>query len=322
MNVLVVGAGAVGQVFGRHLQRGGAEIAFLVRERYAAAYRQAREDGLPTYPLNEGYRREPAPLRGFGVLTGMDEVAARRWDQVWLTVSSNALRGAWLDDLVASAGPATFVALPPEGDRAALLAHVPEAQLVSGYITFLSWQAPLPGQALEAPGVMYWFPPLLPCLFSGPAARAVVEPLRRGGMPARLWSDVSGTAATVSSILMPTVAALECARWSFRALLGGPWLGVAAAASREALAITAAHYGLRLGVLRVLTQRSVLWLVLTLARAFTPFDFEAYMAFHFKKVGAQTRYILDTLLARSRRYGLASASIERLAAHLEQAAGP
>ena len=34
MRVLIVGAGAVGQVYGHHLQRGGAEVTFLVKPRY------------------------------------------------------------------------------------------------------------------------------------------------------------------------------------------------------------------------------------------------------------------------------------------------
>ena len=36
MRALIVGAGAVGQVYGLHLQRGGAEVGFFVKERQAA----------------------------------------------------------------------------------------------------------------------------------------------------------------------------------------------------------------------------------------------------------------------------------------------
>ena len=35
LRVLVVGAGAVGQVFALHLARGGADVAFLVKPKYA-----------------------------------------------------------------------------------------------------------------------------------------------------------------------------------------------------------------------------------------------------------------------------------------------
>ena len=88
MNILLVGAGAVGQAYGRHLQLGGAKISFLVREQYAEGCRA----GLMLYPLNrpKATRWQPVPLERFGVLTGIEEVAAHTWEQVWLCISSTA----------------------------------------------------------------------------------------------------------------------------------------------------------------------------------------------------------------------------------------
>ncbi len=82
--ILLVGAGAVGQVYGRHLQLGGADISFLVRPQYAAAVRR----GFDLYPLRKRGRRDAVRLQDFAVLTETAAVAAQRWDAVFLCVSS------------------------------------------------------------------------------------------------------------------------------------------------------------------------------------------------------------------------------------------
>ena len=46
--VLIVGAGAVGQVYGWYLSRGGAEVSFYVKEKYLEDARA----GFALYPLN------------------------------------------------------------------------------------------------------------------------------------------------------------------------------------------------------------------------------------------------------------------------------
>src|SRR5262245_44848572 len=107
MHILVVGAGAVGHAYGRHLQLGGARVSFLVRAKYAAACRA----GLTLYPLNrpKATRWQPVPLQNFGVLTSTDEVATIAWEQVWLCIPSTGLQGPWLADLLAAIGKATLV---------------------------------------------------------------------------------------------------------------------------------------------------------------------------------------------------------------------
>ena len=86
MNILIVCAGAVGQVYGHHLSRGGAHVRYFVRERHAAATRA----GFVFHPLNRPARERPvrAPLAAADVLTSIDEVKAIAWDQVYLCMSS------------------------------------------------------------------------------------------------------------------------------------------------------------------------------------------------------------------------------------------
>jgi 2-dehydropantoate 2-reductase len=51
---------------------------------------------------------------------------------------------------------------------------------------------------------------------------------------------------------------------------------------------------------------------LTLARPLTPFDLEAYLSFHFTKVGAQTRLMLETYARLAEKSALSSAALNEL----------
>ena len=105
MKALLVGAGAVGQVYARHLQRGGAQITFFVREKYRAEMEQAaRGSGLALRCMNRGAIGGRLQLRDFGVVTSPKEVAAQSWDVVWLCVSSSALAGSWLSARLGAVG--------------------------------------------------------------------------------------------------------------------------------------------------------------------------------------------------------------------------
>ena len=85
MKVLIVGAGAVGQVYGYALHKSGADVHFYVKPKHADEGRA----GFILYPLN-GKSREPQHFAGFGVVTSPEEVRAQTWDQLWLAVSGPA----------------------------------------------------------------------------------------------------------------------------------------------------------------------------------------------------------------------------------------
>ena len=54
MKVLIIGAGAVGQVYGRHLALGGAEVSFYVKDKYADYARK----GFTFYTLSKKNARK------------------------------------------------------------------------------------------------------------------------------------------------------------------------------------------------------------------------------------------------------------------------
>jgi ketopantoate reductase len=313
MHILLVGAGAVGQAYGWHLHRGGARVSFMVRDKYAAACRA----GLTLYPLNrpKATRWQPVPFAGFGVLTRPDQVATATWDQVWLCISSPALRGPWLDALLEAIGTATLVFLQPGlRDRDAILERWPAERLVHGLITLLSYQAPLPREPVPHPGVAYFFPPLSATPFTGPPARtqAVVDALRAGGCRAKVSPHVRQQAALGSAVLMPHVVALETAGWSVQALRQSPLLTLAARASHEAMRIAATYTGCPPPAARHVVHPLLTRLALGLAPRLLPFDLEAYLRSHFTKVSAQTRAAMAVYRALGAELGLSSPHLERL----------
>lgn len=316
LRVLVVGAGAVGQVYARHYQRGGAEVTLYVRERYRAE--AAR--GFDLYRLRRR-RVEAERLDGCAVVTTADQVAATRFDQVVLTVATPALRGSWLPALLAAAGDATIVMLQPGLDARALVlaAGAAEARLVKGLISLISYHAPLPGETrFPTPGMAYWLPPGAPCPFAGPRDRtaAVVAALRAGGFPAKVARDTGAAEAFPSAVMMPYLAALELGGWTVRGAVRAGTLADGAAAARQAIAVVRHELGRPpLGV-RLLARPRLLRAGLWFARPIIPLPLETYLEAHFTKVGDQTLEMLDAYVARGRAAGLPVDALEALAARL------
>lgn len=312
----MVGAGAVGQVYAHHLARGGAQVTFLVKPAHAAEV----EGGLTLYPLNRRPRERNVPVRfsDYRVLTDVADVARAPWDQVYLTISSTALRaGRWFEALAGAIGAATLVLLQPgPGDRAFALEHVPAERIVEGVITVISYRAPLPGETrFPAPGVAYWFGPLAASPLSGPAdrLRPVLAALRAGGLPAKRHRDIGAASPYPTALLMPMLAALEQAGWAFRALREPGRLRLAAQAASEALAVMARHRGRAVPWLfRLINRPLAVKVALLVAPRIMPLDLETYLRVHFTKVGDQTRDFLRTYLALGRAAGQATPALSRL----------
>jgi 2-dehydropantoate 2-reductase len=122
--ILVVGAGAVGQVMAFFLRSGGAEVAFLVKEKNRAA----AQGPLRLYRIRGKKRVVPLSLAGVEVLASIDEVKTRSFDAVVLTVASTALDDAFLTSLGAGVGPAPIVSLQPGlKDEDRIASHIARA---------------------------------------------------------------------------------------------------------------------------------------------------------------------------------------------------
>jgi len=329
-HILIAGAGAVGQAYGRHLRLGGGRVAFLVKPKYA----EEAFSGYAMYALNTraGKRREPVRFEGFEVVTDLAAVAAQRWDQVWLCLSSTALRGGtWLADLCGAIGDATLVSLTPAlDDHAFVTARYPADRVVSGMINMISYQAPLAGvgstvgssagEVVPTPGVAYYRPPGKNP-FSGPAdARVlgVVAALAAGGWKAKRVPDAARPANFGSAMMMPTLVALEASDWSFARLRQSPHLKTAMAASREAMKVVAAYRGESQPFSRVALRPWVIRLLTRLAPLALPLDIETYLGYHFSKVGDQTAFMLKGYTVLGAERGVATPALAELLEVLER----
>ena len=312
MNILLVGAGAVGQVYGYHLQRGGARVSFFVRPKAAEATRK----GMILYALNKRGPRVPIRFEAAAVFTELGDVAKETWDEVWFCVPADAVEESWIASIAAAVGKARIIALPPglESEKK-FRAAFPDSDVVAGLIGMVSYQSPLPGEDVPQPGIAFYFAPGVPTVFGGPSGKTVAAALKAGGCPAVAKPDAGTSSAFGSAILMPTVVGLEVAGWSLREFRRGDVPKLVVRAAREAVAITAAKVGTRgpgLFFLSAFTLRIAAWL----APKLVSFDLEGYLRHHFRKVGDQTRLMFGQYAKDAAATGLKS---EALASLLEAA---
>lgn len=307
---LLVGAGAVGLTYGKHLARGGAKVSYLVKPKYEAAARA----GFTVHRLNAKVTER---FEGFGVVTDVATIQPGDFDQIWLCISSDVLRTPMIEALLQRLGSGTLVAFQPGLlDHAWLAERVPPEQLVQGLIAFIAYPAPLPKED-RAEGTAWWFPPLSKSPFSGARAALAVAPLKAGGCPAKVASKVQDRTAFASSLMMPIIAALETAEWKFERLFNTDALAMGTAASRQANAIAAPG---GLGLVRWLAgRRWLLRLVAAVGSRIMPFNLEIYLKVHFSKVGAQTALMLATYTQRGKEMGKPTDAIEALRARLLKA---
>ncbi|ADO73128.1 ketopantoate reductase family protein [Stigmatella aurantiaca] len=315
LRVLLVGAGAVGQVFGKFLKAAGCELSFLVKEPHVASTRA----GFTLQELSRFSHALPVSLSGFGVLVSPQEVANQAWDQVWLCVSSAALHeGTWVSELARVTGEATWVMLQPGlKDRDWLSQWVPASRLVCGMIPFVSFQTPLKPGDPSGQGMAFWFPPMARGLFSGPPERLqkVIRTLRQGGYPAHEDPDVVRATAVPTALLNVFVSGLETAGWSFARFQEGPSAKAVREAAREAVQIVEGKPGKGTpGLLRPLPLK-----LLLLGTRLAPFDVETYVQFHFTKVSTQTRQMMGEYIALGKSMGLPVQHLEALQAAVKEA---
>ncbi len=321
--VLLIGAGAVGQAYGYHFQRGGAEVGYFVREAYADEARA----GFDLYPMN---RRTPraAPQRfdGFGVFSDMPTALNESWDVVVICLSSTALRkGNWLDELAAGIGDATLVNLTPGAEDYAYICErfAPE-QVVSGLIGLLSYPGPLPGETLPAPGMVYWVPPMTKMTFSGPRTRTaeIVDALNKGGLRSKAVDSVHVQMAFGAPMLQFHMVALEVSGWSFKTMQADrDLMRLTHGAIKQAHALAATRHGVSIPLSMRLFRPWMVGVVTRLLPLVAPVDVESFFRKHFLKVGDQTEFGIRTLIDLAKAEQLSTDAIEELLERLLKVRG-
>ena len=152
-------------------------------------------------------------------------------------------------------------------------------------------------------------PPLAPVTVSGDDSvrvTAVQKALRDGKMNAPRVADSVKAGMPVTALLIASVAALEAAGWRL-ADFRGKWAALAGRAAREVMVCEGVN-----GVWRLLARGPLLRLVFWLASKVLPFDLEAYIKYHFTKVGAQTRVFMALWVKRGREQGARVEAVDQL----------
>jgi len=309
--VLIVGAGAVGQVYGFFLQRGGALVDVLGRPRQ----KEELEEGATLYKMRGKRRREPMTFQPSIVHVDPATTHDVAYDQIWLCISSTGLEKGLaeggLAELFEHAGRATVVVFQSGLHVPAILApHVADMQIVHGGIVMVSYQAPLTEGEVEHPGVAFYIPGPQP--FTGRDAKRVVALLEAGECAAEVVEDARATMAFSSATLMPTITALEGAGWTFAEMRHGPWSKLASAAASEARDVVAAQTGKSAPAALNLVLSPTLKLASFLAPIFAPFEVEIYLKYHFTKVHDQTERLIGDYIARAAELGVPREALTEL----------
>lgn len=311
--VLFVGAGAVGQLVGMHAQQAGAHVSYFVRPKYMGEVTRGF-----TFHEHRTLTKAPAPhtMVPDAVLTDLSELQDEHFDQVYLCMSSTALRrGDWFEHFADHLGADVLISFQPgPEDRTFLLRHWPAEFLLMGMIGFVAYQAPLPGESLPADTLAYWHPPASKSMLSGdPVVRdQAYKLLRRGGMPIDKTDDVPLSAGLATAFLSTFLIGLELEGWSWASVRRGPRLRQVTAAQREAIKIMANHHHIKPPPWRSLLRAGPTALAIGLAPRVTPFDLEVYFRYHFTKVGDQTRDTVKTYLALADIQGVSATALRDL----------
>jgi len=319
MNILIVGAGAVGSVFGYHLHEGGAKVSFLVKPHHL----DSMKNGIQLYFKKTASKKsKPVLFTDYQVFSDAKELTSIQFDYVILTMPSNALKGPWLPELLNIIGNKTvLVSLQPgilDQEYILGLGKLGRERFVSGSIPIVSYHAPLPGENIAVPGYVSWTPPGQKVALEGPIGKT--EPLVKifciGGMPAHSSSSMSKDNVVPSVFLQMVVAGLEAHHWSFNEFFQKNSIQLTSDALQEALPIAAEiakiSNPMRNSIVRCVSKPWMLKLILKQAQWLVPFDFEAYMKAHFTKVGEQMHDGLDLFVAKGKKSNLSTVALESL----------
>ena len=324
MKILIVGCGAVGQVYGLALQKAGVTLGLLDQPAMADKLNKAREQGgLPLYQVSYTHRKDPILhwLKDYRVIA--DEAESRNFepDQIWFTTPSQVYYSDWFRDFLRQVPSKRVVCFSPEGDRPEFLPDGTGDRFIFGGTTFMAWQGNLGGGGGRPEGVNFWRPPLgIPLAGTQDACREVARLLKPAGFRVTVGKPGSHSQASVTAALTAFVAGLELSGWSLRAYRKSPWLSCAAGACREAVMGQLPRAG---AFTQALLSRPVLsscfFLAALLLPILLPFDVEKYLKFHYTKTREQTVFLLNVFMKDATGCGVPVANIHSLLTGLRSA---
>ncbi len=303
MHVAILGAGALGRVYGARLAKAGAAVTFVVRKEHVgslAPIRIARIDGDRTQHVLE------APERAAAVPPSADVVlVCVRVEQVSAAAALLEATSAPvvvltpllphdLEGLVARLGPRVFAAMPG----------------VVAYIT--------PDGTTR-----YWLPKVAPTLVDEPrpplaAVSELVRCLEASGLPARFELGVHEMDPATTVAFLPLMMGLDAAGSIDALLRDRPLLALSVAAAREGQALSKriGRSATWAGLLTRFVGPRLLRVGVGLARRQSP-EAVHYVEEHFgRKLHAQNVAMAKSMIDLAREKGTPCSSLEKLHARL------
>jgi ketopantoate reductase len=317
MKVLIVGCGAVGQVYGLALQKAGVTLGLLDQPANAKKLNQAREQGgLPLFQISHKHRKDPIRYRLKDYQVIADAVESRHFepDQIWFTTPSQVYYSDWLHDFLQHVPSKRVVCFAPEGSRPEFFTERMGDQVIFGGTTFMAWQGDLGGGGGRPEGVNFWRPPLgIPLAGNQDACREVAQLLRQAGFRVMIGKPDSHSQALATAVMTAFVAGLELSGWSLRAYRKSSWLRCAAVACGEAVI---GQLPKASALTRALLSSPVLsacfFLAALLLPLLFPFDLEKYLKFHYTKTREQTILLLNVFMKDGIGCGIPITNIQSL----------
>ncbi len=299
MKVLIVGCGAVGQVYGLFLQQAGVALGYLDRPAKVEELKEALgHAGLPVYQVTRAHRRDPIPhrLEHYQVVAGVAESQRFQPDQIWFTVPSQAYYSEWFKEFVQQVPAEQVVCFAPEGARPEFFPpDSGKERLVFAGTTFMAWQGSLDGGGGREEGVNFCISPVgIPLAGPEKACREVGQVLQKAGFRFTIGKPGSHAQAVTTALMTAFTVGLELAGWSLRAFRRSPCLKQAAGAAREAVLgqLPGANAFTRT-LLHVTVLTAAFYLVALVLPLLFPFDVEKYLQFHYTKTKDQSLTLLD-----------------------------
>jgi len=303
-------------------------------------------------PLLLSRRGQTIEVKGFDVMSSVEEVAAYKPDYLWLCISMSQLRseaGVHLIRQLSRVIPSTCMIVnmsPGMNDRQFLeetLGTEFRHRLAHGTISMLSWQAPLQGEDaspthseaerakaqrdgpaagmrygdsiafLALPSSNFWVDS--PAPLPRRNLKVLVDALNAGNIPAKMLdSDPKMKTLIGVAASHPILAAMDLSGWTFEGLRTGGRLEIAVEAAKEAVRATCTTFGQPIPKrLLVFTPHLIrLQLWMNLGRWLLPFDIERFLAWHFSKVSDQTLMFMQQCEEMANKLGLPADNLKIL----------
>ena len=295
MRFVVIGVGAVGSVLGVSLEHGKHDVLYLLRKGRKAAFRD-----LQLVDASRGeVRRRDAPLSA--------EEGAKLPPFEWALL---CVRGDQLDEGIATLKAHMLptarvgVASASLNELERVRAAHPDGPVFSITPTFSAW--------IDEPRVVRWFtPPLLRTLLSGegdPAAQVAAKELAAAlvvvGVPAQAVTSARKAALPMVAAGSALLGGWELAGWDARALGGDVALrSLTAGAIHEAARVVRAEVDGPVAFLLATAPAAAIGLLLRGLPQLTRGNVATMWSHHGPKIAAQTRVVLDDVLARAAAKG-------------------